>query len=63
MALADSLRKRISQLNRWLKTHCPECPKEQAHLNHGSIEQKYWNYGYMVALRDVLARIERTSRD
>ena len=62
MVLVDTLRKRIGQLSRWLKVHCPDCAVEQAHLNDGSREQAYWNYGYMVALRDVLTRIRRTER-
>jgi hypothetical protein len=62
MALIDSLKKRCDELNKWLKVHCPDCVSEQAHLNQGSREQAYWNYGYMVALKDVLTRIRRTGQ-
>jgi hypothetical protein len=63
MPVAEALQKRIGQLSRWLKVHCPDCPEEQAHLKEGSREQAYWNYGYMVALRDVLARMRRGSQE
>jgi hypothetical protein len=62
MALIDSLRKRIGELDRWLAGKCPECPVEQAHMVAGSREQKYWNYGYLMALRNVMARMKREDR-
>lgn len=45
---------RIRQLESWLAQHCAHCEQEQAHLNDGSREQAYWNYGYLVALRDAI---------
>lgn len=48
---------RVQQLERWLAQHCTHCEREQAHLNQGSREQAYWNYGYLVALRDTLRLI------
>ncbi len=33
---------------------CPACFEEQKHLDQGSSECTYWDYGYMVALLDVL---------
>jgi hypothetical protein len=62
MALIDSLRKRIGELDRWLAGKCPECAVEQAHMVAGSREQKYWNYGYLMALRNVMARMKREER-
>lgn len=31
---------------------------EQKHLDKGSIEEAYWNYGYYIALRDVLILLD-----
>jgi hypothetical protein len=62
MPVNDALKKRIGELDKWLKQNCPDCPTEQAHLTEGSREQAYWYYGYMVALRDVLTRLRRTSQ-
>jgi hypothetical protein len=61
LSLADLLHRREKGLSEWLKDNAPECGKEQRHLNEGSIERIYWHYGYMVAIRDVLAQITSTS--
>jgi hypothetical protein len=45
---------RAKRLEKWLMQHAPECVTEQKHLDEGSQERRYWNYGYVVALRDVL---------
>jgi hypothetical protein len=45
---------RLKDLNNWLRENAPECFDEQKHLDEGSQERTYWNYGYMVALRDVV---------
>jgi hypothetical protein len=55
--LLHDLRNRIATLTRWLDKHCPDCETEQAHLNAGTREQAYWNYGYLVALRDLLRKL------
>lgn len=49
------LEKRIADLKSWLEENAPEYLVEQRHLNEGTRERVYWHYGYMVALRDVLA--------
>jgi hypothetical protein len=54
------LRNRVATLTRWLDKHCPDCEVEQAHLNEGSREQAYWNYGYLVAVRDFLRKVGGT---
>jgi hypothetical protein len=59
MPLIDSLKKRITELDTWLAANCPECPTEQAHVQPGSREQKYWSYGYLLALRNVMSRMKR----
>jgi len=53
----QDLRNRIATLTRWLDRHCPNCEAEQAHLDAGTREQAYWNYGYLVALRDLLKKL------
>jgi hypothetical protein len=60
-SLIKPLQRRIDQLALWLEQHCPECDKEQAHLQDGSRERAYWMYGYLVALRDVLRRLKKGS--
>jgi hypothetical protein len=55
--LVQDLRNRIATLTRWLDKHCPECETEQGHLAEGTREQAYWNYGYLVALRDLLRKV------
>jgi hypothetical protein len=51
------LRTRSAVLTRWLDKHCPDCEMEQTHLEEGTREQAYWNYGYLMALRDVLKKL------
>jgi hypothetical protein len=55
--LTQVLRTRIATLTRWVNRHCPDCETEQAHLEEGTREQAYWNYGYLVALRDILRKV------
>ena len=45
---------RANQLAAGICEDSAECIGEQRQLNEGSREQAYWQYGYMVALRDVL---------
>lgn len=54
-ALEDS----ASSVAEWLKENGPDCAEEQAHLDEDSRERVYWHYGYLVALRDALALIQR----
>ena len=49
----------IEALSRWLEQHGSYCQDEKAHLKEGSRERAYWHYGYLVALRDTLAMLER----
>jgi hypothetical protein len=48
------LEARLKDLNNWLRENAPECFEQQKHLDEGSQERIYWNYGYTVALRDVI---------
>ena len=49
-----NISERADQLAGWICENAAECIGEQRHLNEGSRERAYWQYGYMVALRDVL---------
>lgn len=49
-----SVEKRAGDVKEWLQKNAPESLNEQKHLDEGTQERVYWNYGYMVALRDIL---------
>ena len=58
MHLADALariQERAEGLRRELKAQNPECFREQRHTDANTAERVYWHYGYLMALRDVLA--------
>jgi hypothetical protein len=48
------IEQRQKDLTAWLEKNAPQCSSEQKHLEEGSQERAYWNYGYLVALRDVM---------
>ena len=50
-------------LTRWLAEHAPICDISQKHLDPGTIEQVYWHYGYVCALRDTLSLVESESAE
>jgi hypothetical protein len=54
---------KANALERWLSEHVPEVERSQKHLDPGTLEQAYWHYGYVCALRDVLAVINRVSTE
>lgn len=51
--MIDKIKKRIENLDNWVDKEGVK--KEQAHLIKDSKERAYWHYGYLVALKDVLA--------
>jgi hypothetical protein len=59
--LAERFRLRINELTLWMRKNCPECLVQQRHLNEGSTERSYWNYGYLSALKDVLTQVRKQS--
>lgn len=59
--LTALLETRRSKLAEWLENHAPECKTEQKHLDAGTEERTYWHFGYLVAIRDVLALIGNAS--
>ena len=50
----DSIKHCAEALENWLQEHAPQVHKDQAHLDEGTDARAYWNYGYLMALRDVL---------
>jgi hypothetical protein len=56
----QAIRDQADALARWLAEHAPYCETSQKHLDQGTIEQAYWHYGYVCAIRDILAIAELT---
>ncbi len=50
-------------LARWLAENAPHCESSQKHLDQGTIEQAYWHYGYVCAIRDILAIVDSESTE
>ncbi len=57
----DSIRGCAEALEQWLEKHAPHVTAEQAHLDEGTDARAYWNYGYLMALRDVLNSMDKGS--
>lgn len=55
------LEKRRDGITEWLKETAPECGREQKHLDEGTEARTYWHYGYLVAVKDVLALLGGTN--
>ena len=47
----------------WLAENALNCETSQRHLDPGTIEQAYWHYGYLCALKDVLALVASESTE
>jgi hypothetical protein len=60
LAILDIIDARIRELATWISEHAPYCEEEQVHLAHGTREQAYWHYGYLMALRDLRRTIDNT---
>jgi len=55
MVSAETLvERRIAELGVWLAEQGVSACEERAHLDRGSRERLYWNYGYFVGLQDAL---------
>jgi len=59
----DAIRRRIIQLESWLREQGIDVQAEQAHLNKDSRERLYWHYGYLMGLRDVINALRRESSE
>ena len=53
--VVEKLQERETTLQAWLSENAPECEHLQTHLDDNTAERAYWHFGYMMALRDVLA--------
>lgn len=58
--LESILKKRQSDIENWSEKFMSKCKIEQKHLDSGTTEQEYWNYGYETALKDVLALLGKS---
>jgi hypothetical protein len=58
-AISDKAR----ALTRWLIENAPHCEASQRHLDPGTKEQAYWHYGYLCALKDMLAIVGARSTE
>jgi hypothetical protein len=56
-AIAD----KANELTRWVAEHAPYCETSQKHLDAGTPEQGYWNYGYLCGIKDILGVIKSPS--
>lgn len=50
-------------LARWLAENARSCETAQKHLDPGTLEQAYWHYGYLCALKDMLALVDSESTE
>lgn len=48
---------RIAAMEEWMRQYGSCALREQRHLERDSIERAYWNYGYLMALREALALV------
>lgn len=48
---------RRDALRVWIQSNAPRVADEQKHLDEGSAERAYWNFGYLSALQDLIAYI------
>ena len=54
MSKLNNVAEQMAYLESWLNENAPEVFDDQRHLDDGSEERKYWNYGRYIALRDVM---------
>ncbi|UVT17305.1 MAG: hypothetical protein H8K04_07120 [Nitrospira sp.] len=52
--LVRHLETRAADLEEWMAEHGSAVMRDQRHLDADSTERKYWTYGYLIALQDVL---------
>ena len=58
-ALTEPFRIRAEETEKWLREQQKAADPftEQRHLDAGTRERAYWHHGYLMALRDVIARL------
>jgi hypothetical protein len=55
--LRTTLKNRIDGIDQWLVKDAPAIKKQQRHCIEDTVERFYWHYGYMMALKDVLEKL------
>lgn len=60
-SVLEAMERRKDDLQHWLRNESGHPIDDQRHLDADSIEQTYWHYGYLVAIKDVLALLGNTS--
>ena len=56
--LLTRLERREARLAQWLRENAPHVTEDREYLYEGSEGRAYWHYGYLVAVRDVLALLK-----
>ena len=59
--VAGLLESRRKELAEWMEINAPSCKAEQKHLDDGTEGRAYWHFGYLMAIKDVLALLGGTS--
>lgn len=54
MVDVEQIKKRQLDLLDWIKRNAPHVLIEQKHLNLDTDERSYFNYGYMIAMQDIM---------
>jgi hypothetical protein len=57
----EAISDKAEALLRWLSENAADCATSQEHLDPGTIQQAYWHYGYVCALRDILALVAESA--
>lgn len=57
-SVLTQFRERRDGQRAWLAKTAPRISEEQRHTVEGTTERAYWHYGYMVALHDVITKLE-----
>jgi hypothetical protein len=52
------LKARAEALTEWIADNGDGCAEKQRHLDTDTRERVYWHYGYLIALRDVIAYLD-----
>ena len=61
MSALTLLESRRDDLMSWLAENGMVCEREQRHLDDGTEARTYWHFGYLMAVKDVLALLGNTS--
>ncbi len=54
----EDIKTQVARLEGWLGEHAPMIDEEQRHLDDGTEARRYWHYGRLIALKDVLRQLD-----